>query len=280
MRNVILSIILIIISFLFGCDKVSHLKIHIIDVGQGDSILIQTPHNKNILVDGGNEDSDSIVKRYLKKQNVDVVDYLIVTHHDSDHIGGLDNIINNFEVKSIYMPEYKHDSTSYSNLISACSKKNLYINYLYKNDTLHIDNNIILSVLSPSFIQKDSNLNSIVFKLSYLDKSFLFTGDAEEPNEIDIINSFDISDIDFLKVGHHGSSSSTSDMFLDEINPDIAVISCGYKNQYGHPHRNILENLSNKNTLVYRTDILGDIVFYSDGDIIYTKNNYEYNTHK
>ncbi len=280
MRSIIFSLILIIISLLSGCDKVSHLEIHIIDVGQGDSILIQTPYNKNILIDGGDEYSDNIVKRYLKKQNVDVIDYLIATHHDSDHIGGLDNIINNFKVKSIYMPEYKHDSTSYSNLISACSNKNLSINYLYKNDTLHIEDNIILSVLSPSFIQKDSNLNSIVFKLSYLNKSFLFTGDAEEPNEIDIINSFDIKDIDFLKVGHHGSSSSSSDLFLDEVNPDIAVISCGYKNQYGHPHRNILENLSNKNTLVYRTDILGDIVFYSDGDIIYTKNNYEYNTHK
>ncbi len=276
MKRRLIILILIIISFLSGCSKNYHMSIHIIDVGQGDSILIQTPNNKNILVDGGTNDSEHIVKSYLKKKKVKYIDYIIATHPDSDHIGGIDNIIKNFQVKSIYMPEQSTDSLDYKNLLTACSDKDLAINYLYKGDTLKIEDSIDLLVLSPSFIQNENNLNSIVFKLDFKYKSFLFTGDAELSNENDIINSFELEDVDFLKVGHHGSSSSTSMNFLNETTPDVAVISCGYKNQYGHPHRSTLDNLSNSGTTTYRTDLSGDMVFYSDGETIYTKKNYEY----
>ncbi len=272
MKKSIICLILIIISFLSGCSKNSHLKIHIIDVDQGDSILIQTPNSKNILVDGGTDDSEHIIKSYLKKHKVKSIDYIIATHPDSDHIGGLDSIIKNFQVSSVYMPEQNTDSSAYKNLISACSNKDININYLYKGDTIKIEDYIDLLVLSPSFIQEKNNLNSIVFKLDFKNKSFLFTGDAELGNENDIINSFDLEDVDFLKVGHHGSSSSTSIDFLNEITPDVAVISCGYKNQYGHPHKSTLDNLSNNEIITYRTDLSGDLVFLSDGDIIYTKN--------
>ncbi|HSQ88189.1 ComEC/Rec2 family competence protein [Romboutsia sp.] len=252
------------------------MKIHIIDVGQGDSILIQTPNTKNILVDGGTDDSEHIVKSYLKKQKVKYIDYVIATHPDSDHIGGLDSIIKKFQVKSIYMPEQSTDSLAYKNLVTACSDKNIAINYLYKGDILNIEEYIDLLVLSPSFIQHENNLNSIVFKLDFKNKSFLFTGDAELSTENDVINSFQLEDVDFLKVAHHGSSSSTSMNFLSETTPDVAVISCGYKNQYGHPHRSTLDNLSNSDIITYRTDLSGDMVFYSDGETIYTKKNYEY----
>ena len=276
MKRRLIILILIIISFLSGCSKNYHMSIHIIDVGQGDSILIQTPNNKNILVDGGTNDSEHIVKSYLKKKKIKYIDYIIATHPDSDHIGGIDNIIKNFQVKSIYMPEQSADSLDYKNLLNACSDKDLAINYLYKGDTLKIEDSIDLLVLSPSFIQNENNLNSIVFKLDFKYKSFLFTGDAELSNENDIINSFELEDVDFLKVGHHGSSSSTSMIFLNETTPDVAVISCGYKNQYGHPHRSTLDNLSNSGTITDRTDLSGDMVFYSDGETIYTKKNYEY----
>ena len=276
MKRRFFILLLIIISFLSGCSKDYHLSIHIIDVGQGDSILLQTPNNKNILVDGGTDDSEHIVKSYLKKQKIKCIDYIIATHPDSDHIGGIDNIIKKFQVKSVYMPEQSTDSLDYKNLLTACSAKDITINYLYKGDTLKIEDSIDLLVLSPSFIQNENNLNSIVFKLDFKDKSFLFTGDAELSNENDIINSFKLEDVDFLKVGHHGSSSSTSVNFLNEITPDVAVISCGYKNQYGHPHRSTLDNLSNSGTTTYRTDLSGDMVFYSDGETIYTKKNYEY----
>lgn len=277
LKNKIFLPILIIISLLIGCDKENFLSVNVIDVGQGDSILIQTPHEKNILVDAGDEDSENIVKSYLKKRKVNQLDIVIATHPDTDHIGSLDYIIKNFDVKSIYMPEQSTNSESYLNLINSCKTKDLNPKYLYKGDTLPIENDISINVLSPSYIHNDdNNLNSIVFKLDFNEKSFLFTGDAEKENELDIINSYELDDVDFLKVGHHGSNSSTTEDFLKETTPDIAVISCGYKNTYGHPHKQTLENLSKNSILTYRTDQVGDICFFSDGHTIFTKKNYKH----
>lgn len=279
MKKLFLTYILtiIIISLLVPSGKNNYLSIHTIDVGQGDSILIQTPNSQNILIDGGDENSHYIVSSYLKKHGVKHIDYIIATHFDSDHIGGLDNIIDNFNVSNIYTPNYQCDTTSYQNLINSCLNKDLNLQYLSAGDFIRIEDNINLSVLSPSYIQEENNLNSIVFRMDYKDKSFLFTGDAEASNELNIINSYNLSDIDFLKVGHHGSSSSTSSEFIEELSPDIAVISCGYKNQYGHPHKNTLDILEKNNVLTYRTDILGSIVFYSDGDTIFTTKDYNLN---
>ncbi|AJP12226.1 TPA: MBL fold metallo-hydrolase [Clostridioides difficile] len=278
MRNKIFLSILIIISLLIGCDKKSLLSIHMIDVGQGDSILVQTPTNKNILIDGGDEDSENIIISYLRQKRIKTIDIIIATHPDSDHIGSLDNIIKKFNVNSIYMPEQSTDSEAYQNLINSCTDKNLSIQHLYKNDVLNIDNNINIYVLSPSYIQEESNLNSIVFKLTFNDNSFLFMGDAEEENEKEILHSFKLNNINFIKIGHHGSNSSSSLEFIKKISPDIAAISCGYKNQYGHPHREVINNLKQNHVSIYRTDRIGDIVFYSDGEIIFTKYNYEIDT--
>ncbi|EML6499275.1 ComEC/Rec2 family competence protein [Clostridioides difficile] len=278
MRNKIFLSILIIISLLIGCDKKSLLSIHMIDVGQGDSILVQTPTNKNILIDGGDEDSENIIISYLRQKRIKTIDIIIATHPDSDHIGSLDNVIKKFNVNSIYMPEQSTDSEAYQNLINSCMDKNLSIQYLYKNDVLNIDNNINIYVLSPSYIQEESNLNSIVFKLTFNDNSFLFMGDAEEENEKEILHSFKLNNINFIKIGHHGSNSSSSLEFIKKISPDIAAISCGYKNQYGHPHRKVIDNLKQNHVSIYRTDRIGDIVFYSDGEIIFTKYNYEIDT--
>lgn len=278
MRNKIFLSILIIISLLIGCDKKSLLSIHMIDVGQGDSILVQTPTNKNILIDGGDEDSENIIISYLRQKRIKTIDIIIATHPDSDHIGSLDNIIKKFNVNSIYMPEQSTDSEAYQNLINSCTDKNLSIQHLYKNDVLNIDNNINIYVLSPSYIQEESNLNSIVFKLTFNDNSFLFMGDAEEENEKEILHSFKLNNINFIKIGHHGSNSSSSLEFIKKISPDIAAISCGYKNQYGHPHREVINNLKQNHVSIYRTDRIEDIVFYSDGEIIFTKYNYEIDT--
>ena len=270
-------VIITIISLLIPSGKNNYFSIHTIDVGQGDSILIQTPNSKNILIDGGDNNSHHIVSNYLKKKKVKNIDYIIATHFDSDHIGGLDNIIDKFKVSRIYAPNYKCSTESYKNLINSCSNKNLDLQYLKQGDFINIEDNINLTVLSPSYIQEENNLNSIVFKIDYKNKSFLFTGDAEANNEINIINSYDMSDIDFIKIGHHGSSSSTTEEFIKEVSPDIAVISCGYKNQYGHPHKSTLDTLDENNVLTYRTDILGNIVFYSDGNTIFTTKDYKLN---
>lgn len=279
LKNLFLTyiLIIIIISLLIPSGKNNYLSIHTIDVGQGDSILIQTPSSKNILIDGGDDNSHHIISSYLKKQNVENIDYIIATHFDSDHIGGLDNIIDKFNVSNIYAPNYESDTVSYQNLINSCLNKNLNLQCLSSGDFINIEDNINLEVLAPSYIQEENNLNSIVFRLDYKNKSFLFTGDAEASNELNIINSYELNDIDFLKVGHHGSSSSTTSEFVEEVSPDIAVISCGYKNQYGHPHKSTLDTLEKNNVLTYRTDILGNIVFYSDGDTIFTTKDYKLN---
>ncbi|CEK37068.1 ComEC/Rec2 family competence protein [Paraclostridium sordellii] len=263
-------LIFIIITLLVGCGKKDLLSIHIIDVGQGDSILIQTPKNTNILVDGGNEDSSLIISKFIKSKKAKNLDLVIATHPDTDHIGSLDTVINKFKVSKLYLPNKNTNNDSYYNLIQACNKKNIKPQYLSKGDIINLEDNLKLTILNPSYTHEDSNSNSIVFKLDYKDKSFLFTGDATKENEIEMINNFNLNDIDFLKVAHHGSKNSSTEEFLKSTTPDVAAISCGYDNTYGHPHKDTLLRLAQVNTKVYRTDKQGHISFYSDGNTITT----------
>lgn len=275
MNKKILIFSIIIIALLTGCNKNKDFCIHIIDVGQADSILITTPSSKNMLIDGGDEDSSKIIKSYLKNKKVKNLDVVVATHPDSDHIGSLDYIIDNFDVEKIYMPKQNTDSECYINLIDSCNKKNLKVNYLSKDDSFNLDNYTEIYVLSPNYITDNNNSNSIVLNISYKNNNFLFTGDCEESNEMDIINSYELENVDFLKVAHHGSSTSSSLAFLQETTPSIAVISCGYKNDYGHPHRSTLQNLESVGAKVFRTDVNGSMQFYSDGNKIYSKVKYK-----
>ncbi|MDY5213298.1 ComEC/Rec2 family competence protein [Intestinibacter sp.] len=275
MNKKILIFSIIIIALLTGCNKNKDFCIHIIDVGQADSILITTPSSKNMLIDGGDEDSSKIIKSYLKNKKVKNLDVVVATHPDSDHIGSLDDIIDNFDVEKIYMPKQNTDSECYINLIDSCNKKNLKVNYLSKDDSFDLDNYTEIYVLSPNYITDNNNSNSIVLNISYKNNNFLFTGDCEESNEMDIINSYELENVDFLKVAHHGSSTSSSLAFLQETTPSIAVISCGYKNDYGHPHRSTLQNLESVGAKVFRTDVNGSMQFYSDGNKIYSTTKYK-----
>ena len=275
MNKKLLIFSIIIIALLTGCDKNKDFCIHVIDVGQADSILITTPSNKNMLIDGGDEDSAKIIKSYLKNKKVKNLDVVIATHPDSDHIGSLDYIIDNFDVEKIYMPNQTTDSECYINLIDSCNKKNLKVNYLSKDDSFNLDDSTNIYVLSPSYITDNNNSNSIVLNISYKNNNFLFTGDCEESNEMDMINSYNLEDIYFLKVAHHGSYTASSLAFLEETTPDIAVISCGYKNSYGHPHKSTLDNLESVDAKIFRTDQNGSMQFYSDGEKIYSKVKYK-----
>ena len=275
MNKKLLIFSIIIIALLTGCDKNKDFCIHVIDVGQADSILITTPSNKNMLIDGGDEDSAKIIKSYLKSKKVKNLDVVIATHPDSDHIGSLDYIIDNFDVEKIYMPNQTTDSECYINLIDSCNKKNLKVNYLSKDDSFNLDDSTNIYVLSPSYITDNNNSKSIVLNISYKNNNFLFTGDCEESNEMDMINSYNLEDIDFLKVAHHGSYTASSLTFLEETTPDIAVISCGYKNSYGHPHKSTLDNLESVDAKIFRTDQNGSMQFYSDGEKIYSKVKYK-----
>ena len=268
-------LIFLLLIYVNGCSDEKLFSVHIIDVGQGDSIFIQTLENKRILIDAGDEDAEHTVYSYLKRRGVKKIDVLIATHPDTDHIGSMDYIIDKFKISHFYMPEAKTDSEAFYNLLDSCRDKNLKIEYLTKGDVLKIDSSTTMEILSPSTITDKNNLNSIVSLLNYKGYEFLFTGDAEKENESEILSSCNLPDIEFLKAGHHGSSSSSTDEFIAKLKPEAVAISCGYNNDYGHPHRSVLDTFRENGSVVYRTDKNGTLVFYCDENGIFTKKKYK-----
>lgn len=267
--------ILLLVIYVNGCAREKLFSVHIIDVGQGDSIFIQTLEDKRILIDAGDEEAEHTVYSYLKRRGVKKIDVLIATHPDTDHIGSMDYIIDKFKISHFYMPDAKTDSEAFYNLLDSCRDKNLKIEYLTKGDVLKIDSSTTMEILSPSTITDKNNLNSIVSLLNYKGYEFLFTGDAEKENESEILSSCNLPDIEFLKAGHHGSSSSSTDEFIEKLKPEAVAISCGYNNDYGHPHRSVLDTFRENGAVVYRTDKNGSLVFYCDENGIFTKKKYK-----
>lgn len=267
--------ILLLVIYVNGCAREKLFSVHIIDVGQGDSIFIQTLEDKRILIDAGDEEAEHTVYSYLKRKGVKKIDILIATHPDTDHIGSMDYIIDKFKISHFYMPDAKTDSEAFYNLLDSCKEKNLKIEYLTKGDVLKIDSSTTMEILSPSTITDKNNLNSIVSLLNYKGYEFLFTGDAEKENESEILSSCNLPDIEFLKAGHHGSSSSSTDEFIEKLKPEAVAISCGYNNDYGHPHRSVLDTFRENGSVVYRTDKNGSLVFYCDENGIFTKKKYK-----
>lgn len=266
-KKFLLFLSFIIVSLmLFSCSNKKNeiLNIHFIDIGQGDSILIEI-HNKTLLIDSGPNDSEDKILKYLKSKNINKLDYLIATHPHEDHIGNMDAILNNIDVKKFLAPFVLYESTDFNNMILALKENNLTIDILsINNKQIKLDDNVIIEIFSPSN-QNYENINnySPIIKLSHFENSFLFTGDAEELIESEVLN-FDI-DSDVLKVGHHGSTTSSSIEFLNKVSPEISIISCGINNKFNHPSKSTLENLSNINSSIYRTDEDGTIVLSSNG---------------
>lgn len=240
------------------------LKVHYINVGQGDSILVQQG-DKNMLIDAGTNASTSSLISYLRSQNIKKIDYLILTHPHEDHIGGADAVIKAFEIGSIYMPKVTANTATFRDVVKAMNAKGLKASQpaIGTNFNLGQANCDILGPINT--VSGDLNTYSIVIKITFGNNKFLFTGDAQASNEQDMINKgFDLS-ADVLKVGHHGSHTSTSQNFLNKVNPKYAVVSCGVDNDYGHPHKETMDRLKRKNIIVYRTDESGTIVAESDG---------------
>lgn len=245
------------------------LKIHYINVGQGDAILIQTPGGKNIMIDTGTNASTNIVTSYLQKLGITKLDILAGTHPHEDHIGGMDAIINMFQVGKIYMPKVTTTTQTFKDVVVAIKNKGLSVTEPVPGTTVDVDPSIKLEILAPNSAHYDDlNDYSIVFKITYGSKSFLFTGDAQSLSESEMINAgYDLS-ADVLKVGHHGSKTSTSDAFLKAVNPKYAVISVGKGNTYGLPSQTTMTKLKNAGITVYRTDESGNIICTSDGKTI------------
>lgn len=285
----VIILLLIFVSFILTSCSNSYtdlLSIHMIDVDQGESILIITPNNKTILIDGGEGYQSRKVKSYLTKHRVKKIDLLIATHPHSDHIGGLSDIINNFKVEKIFMPKKIHTSTTFEKLLNTIQNKKLNVNNPKLNTTIEFDKDIKLHFLGPvTDYGQNLNLWSIVFRLDFKNKSFLFTGDMEKEAENDLINKYgkEYLKANVLKVGHHGSNTSSSKAFLRYTDPEVAIISVGNNNPYGHPHRDIIERLENHGILIYRTDIQNNVVLLSDGIEIWsnqTPTNKKYNSQK
>lgn len=244
-------------------DYPEDFSVHFIDVGQGDCILVKTS-NGNMLIDSGEAEYETTVLEYLKNHKVDTLDYVVATHPHSDHIGSLGGVIDKMTVKSIIMPRLSKENTPttrcYEKLLVSAKNSGAKIIAATpgKDYTL---GDADFTVLSPAQQDKEQNNMSVVIKLEYQTKSFLFMGDAEKQIEKQLIEKqFDLK-ADVIKLGHHGSTTSNGSKFLDEVAPEYAVIMCGFNNKYNHPGQKTLDLLKEKNIYCYRTDEVGSIIF-------------------
>ncbi len=280
MKNILKKWVLILTALclavsLSGCvyegytpigENSSGLTVHFIDVGQADAALVVCD-GENMLIDGGNADDSSRIATYLKKQGIAHLDYIVNTHAHEDHVGGLPGALNVCTVGEVLASCYTYDSKVYNNFIKYAEKSGAPIKVPEAGYEFYLSDAKV-TVLGPLYEYEEENDNSIVLRVSYGKTSFLFTGDMEKTAEKDLINNRVNVSADVLKVAHHGSSSSTSYAFLREVMPEYAVISTGAGNTYGHPHEEVLSRLRDAGVKLYRTDLQGDIVVYSDGESI------------
>lgn len=244
------------------------IKVHYIDVGQGDSILIQT-ENKNMLIDAGPRSSSDKLVKYLKDNGIKNLDIVVATHPHEDHIGGMTSVIKNFKIDKFYAPKKTATTKTFENMVKELKDKNLKINVAKAGVGLDLGKDIKCEMLAPnSEDYEDVNNCSAVIRLSYKDTAFLFTGDAEKISEKEMLQKGYELKADVLKLGHHGSSTSSSKEFLDKVSPKIAVASLAKDNDYGHPHKETLAEMKKRNITLYRTDESGSIVLKSDGKTI------------
>lgn len=237
--------------------------VHFIDVGQADSILVQSD-GKNMLIDAGTNEIGKTVVKYLNDLGISKIDYLVGTHPHEDHIGGLDDVIDNFDIGTIYMPKIQTNTKTFESVLDSIANKNLKITSPNVGDTFNVGNascEIMACGTGSSKEKSNLNLSSIVIRMVYGTQSFLFTGDMEVENE----QARSWPETTVLKVAHHGSDTSSSENFLEQVHPKIAVISVGKDNSYGHPKQTTLDKLNKLNTKVYRTDLQGTIVVICDG---------------
>lgn len=242
-------------------------SVHFIDVGQGDCELIKT-RNKAVLIDCGEKENYADVISYIKSQDIKYIDYVIVTHPHSDHAGGMSFILDEFDIGTVIMPKIQESviptTSTYIRLLKSIDKKNITVEYADAGKEYAIDD-VKMTVLSPVKDYEDLNNYSVAVKLVHGENSFLFTGDIEKEAENDILEKGCDVSADVLKVAHHGSSTSSQKKFINAVSPHYAVIEVGAPNSYNHPNKETVQRLENKDIIIYRTDIYGNIVFVSDG---------------
>lgn len=250
------------------------LSVHYIDVGQGDCILIRAGE-QSVLVDAGERGNSETIVNYLNKQGVETLDLVIATHPHSDHIGSMPEVLEQFgagELLCASLPEELIPTTRiYEKLLDTAEEKNIPMKDALPGMEFALENGAKITVLGPDAGKaEDLNNTSIVFRLDFGETSFLFTGDAEKASEEEILAGAyrEKLEANVLKLGHHGSSTSTSEKWLEKVSPQYAVALLGKDNEYGHPHEEILTRLEEKGVTLYRSDLNGNIVFTSDGKTV------------
>ncbi len=252
-------------------------KIWYLDVGQADSMLLQLPNGNEwdyVLIDAGTGQTEEALVSWLQEQGVTDITAVIATHPHEDHIGGMDAVLEAIPVESLYMPEVKESLTPttrcYEQMLDAAEAQQVQAVKGQSGVTVYEEDGVKLELVGPEPQKEYDDLNeySLVAKLTVGGKSFLFTGDSSEQAEADMIEAGEDLKADVLKIGHHGSSTATTKAFLQAVNPQVAVISCGKDNSYGHPHEETMQRLQEKAMTIYRTDEDGTILATCDGTSI------------
>lgn len=273
----IIGIIVVLLAGYFGIDltqdskvpKDSQLMISYMDVGQGDAAYIKVNGN-DILIDAGPRSNSKELLEQLKAKNIDNFELVIATHPHEDHIGGMVDVFKEYEVKAFYSPKITHTTKTYENLVKAVKNEGLKTKELKSGMVIDLGEGAKFDVFTPQKSEyEELNDYSPIMKLSFGDTSYLFTGDAEKLAEEEALAKYKTSlDSDVIKFGHHGSSSSSSDAFIEAVSPKYGIISCAKDNKYGHPHRETLDIIKKYNIKTFRTDTDGEIILTSDGKSI------------
>lgn len=269
-------------SYLFGNDFISNkeigpvtgqLEVSYLDVGQGDAIYVKV-NDYDILIDAGPRSDVENLMSQLEEKNIDDFEIVIATHPHEDHIGGMTDVLKKYNVENFYMPKVSNTTKTFEYMINSISNQGLKIKTIKDGTSIDLGSGARIDVYSPiDDAYDDFNDYSPIMKLTYGETKLMFTGDAEELAEKQVLEKYTSSELksDVLKFGHHGSSTSSSEEFLNAVSPTYGVISCGLDNKYGHPHKETLEKIKNHNIETYRTDTQGQIQLTSDGKNIVFK---------
>lgn len=243
------------------------LTVQILDVGQGSAALIRQG-DSFLLMDGGDKDYSSYVVSYLKKEGVERLDYVIVSHYDADHLNGVVGVLNAFECKQVLAPDYKTDTKVYQSYLKVIEEKNIPVEHPRLGDSYTFADSSFRVVCPASYSYQDANSNSLGIRLSYGDSSFLICGDCTEESEQDVLYKGTDVHSDVYVANHHGSKYSNSEEFLQAVSPSYVIISCGRDNSYGHPGASVMLSIQKLGASLFRTDLQGVITAVSDGSNI------------
>lgn len=245
------------------------LTVSFLDVGQGDSIFIELPDGDTMLIDASEADQAEGIIDYIQDRGHDTLDYVVATHPHADHIGGMATVLKAFTVGEIWMPDADSDTQTYERLLETVEEKKIPLKVAAAGKSILSTDSLSIDIIAPCSAEYDDlNDYSAVISLTYGKTRFIFTGDAEAHSEEEILESGVSLSADVLKIGHHGSSTSSSEAFVKAVDPKWGIISCGEGNSYGHPHKETLDLAEKLGIELLRTDLLGTIVMTSDGETV------------